>query len=155
MRLETSTEADLPIIDAWCANEPYLSRCIYNIAFLTASPNSILVFKLCDQIGPVLFCRIEPDAKDKEIARFHILFAPAEAVSRGRIAKAMLRTMNVVFNWVKAEGYTGIIFDSVSDGLIKFLNRVGFKPVEGTNDYLLHFDPPVILASVPTMPLGL
>jgi hypothetical protein len=155
VELVTSTEADLPLIDQWCQEPPYRERCIYDIAFLTASLGSLLAFKLCDQDGIVLFCRIEEDATNEELCRFHILFAPLNIVSKIRVAKVLLKATKVVFEHFRAEGYSGIIFDSVSNDLIKFLSRSGFKSVEGTNDYLLQFSPatatnPPVLAQILT-----
>jgi hypothetical protein len=140
VRLETTTEKDLPTIDAWCAYEPYLSRAIYNIAFLTASPDSILCFRLDDSAGPTMFVRVEKDLYDRH-ARMHILFAPESSVSRMRVAKAVVKTFPTILQHFKDLGYEGLIFDSVSQSLIRFLSKFGFKAVDNTNDFLLKFDP--------------
>lgn len=144
VELIASTETDLPLIDEWLTYEPYASRAVFNIAFLTASPDSMLCFRLDDQTGPVLFCRIEKDQQDEKLARFHILFGPSDQVAPIRAAKVMIKTMPIVFDYVSSEGYVGIIFDSVSDHLVRFLSKFGFEQVwcgdTQTTDYILKFD---------------
>jgi hypothetical protein len=147
IELVTSTEADLPLIDQWCSHEPYLSRCIYNIAFLTASPDSILCFRLDDSTGPTMFVRVEKDLYERQ-ARLHILFAPESSVGRMRVAKAIIKTFPVILQHFKDLGYDGMIFDSVSPNLIRFLSKFGFEAVDNTNDFLLKFDPPATTNSI-------
>jgi hypothetical protein len=74
------------------------------------------------------------------LVRMHIIFAPETVVSRLRIAKAIYVALPLVIQHIKKDGLDGIIFDSVSSGLIKFLGRFGFKAVEGTQDYKLSFE---------------
>ena len=136
IKFEISTEADLFLIDEWCAEEPYASRDVYNKAFLTGAEGSSLVFKLCDP-DPVMFVRIENGAT---LIRMHIIFGSPESVSKMRIAKAILVGLPVIVQHFKDVGFTGLIFDSVSPDLIRFLGRLHFNPVEGTNDYLLKFE---------------
>jgi hypothetical protein len=146
MRLECSTEKDLPTIDSWLIADPgQRAQCVYNRAYLTGSPNSMLVFRLDDSIGPTMFVRCEQDPTNETLVRMHILFGD-DTVSNSRIARAIYKTLPVIIKHFMEAKFHGMIFDSVSVGLVQFLERFGFKSIEGTNDYLLTFEVPALVA---------
>ena len=137
MRLEASTPADLPQIKVWWdADEDHKRKPFSDDFFLTGS--GLLVFRLDDSHGAVLYTRIEQDSDPARI-RMHIQFAPSDRVSRRRVVSAILKTLPVVIEHFNGEGFQQMVFDSVSPSLIKFLSHFGFEQTEGTNDYMLTF----------------
>jgi hypothetical protein len=82
-----------------------------------------------DAQGIVLFLRAD-DEHDGRV-RLHVQFAPS-VVSKRRVAVALLKAIPVFADTVKRP----LVTESVSPSLIAFLQRVGFKAVEGTDAYV-------------------
>jgi hypothetical protein len=86
-----------------------------------------------DKVGPVMYLRIEP--LDAEIVRLHIQFAPQEP---RRTAMALAREFPAVRERIRGTGMKYLVFDSVSEPLIRFCQKhFGFVRIADTNDYLL------------------
>ncbi len=138
MRLETSTEIDLPQIkDWWLADEDHKHKPLPDDFFLTGF--GLLTFRLDDSTGPTMYVRCEQDAQER-IVRMHIQFNP-EALG-ARVAKSIYKTLPVVIQHFKDQGFVAMVFDSVTPALTNFLKRFDFQPVSGTNDFKLDFYPP-------------
>jgi hypothetical protein len=120
-----TTVADALTIRAWIAADTYHAG--QHEAFYLEG--SVAATKLEDSQGTVLFLRMD---KETNGTRLHVQFAPAEIVSRLRVAKALMRSIPVV-----REKLGALVTESVSPALIGFLERMGFVRVDGTDDYRL------------------
>jgi predicted deacylase len=119
------TVADAQTIRTWIAADPHHAG--QHEAFYLEG--SVAATKLEDEQGTVLFLRMD---KEKEATRLHVQFAPAGIVSRLRVAKALVRSIPVVCKELGA-----LVAESQSLALVKFLERMGFVRVDGTDDYRL------------------
>jgi hypothetical protein len=119
------TVADACTIRAWIAADPYHAG--QHEAFYLEG--SVAATKLEDEQGTVLFLRMD---RELNAIRLHVQFAPVEVVSRMRVAKALVRSIPVV-----CKGLGALVTESVSPALVKFLERMNFVRVEGTDDFRL------------------
>lgn len=138
VQLEASTEADIEQIKNWIGQDEW-HRGQSTDFWLTGMPGTLLVFRLDDECGALLYCRLDKQ-NEFGLSRIHLQFAPQDAVSPRRLIVGMLKAMQVVFDHVKDTGAAGIIFESTSPRLISFFERQGFVRVEDTNDYVLTFE---------------
>jgi hypothetical protein len=62
---------------------------------------SVAATKLEDELGTILYLRMD---REKDATRLPVQFAPAEIVSRLRVAKALIRSIPVVCvrNWARS-----------------------------------------------------
>lgn len=86
-----------------------------------------------DDAGPIMFIRIDP--VDANIVRLHIQF---DETARRRTALALMREFPQMRYLISQSNAKYIIFDSVSQSLIKFCERrFGFVHLPDSNDYFL------------------
>jgi hypothetical protein len=138
MRLEASTESDIEQIKNWIDRDEW-HRGQPSDFWLTGMPGSLLAFRLDDECGPLLYCRL--DAQNEfGLSRIHLQFAPDDVTNKRRVIVGMLKAMTVLFDHVRDTGAAGIIFESSSPRLISFFRRQGFVRVEDTDDYVLTFE---------------
>lgn len=100
----------------------------------TQEDNLIVACWVYDDKGPVMFLRADAEG-DK--VRLHIQFAPAVDVSQMRQVKAILNGWPRFLDTVTVPGVKGIVFQSISPSLIKFMKRMGFEDSQNENEYVL------------------
>ena len=131
---------DQPQILEWAKADPYHSSKIEYSGpawWLTGVEGSLLAGGVDDESGPVLYYRFD---REGELVRMHCQFAPVEQVNKQRVVLAIQDAVATVSVLFKAQGYKGIVFESTSGSLIRFMNKLGFKPlVESPNDFVLVF----------------
>lgn len=94
---------------------------------------SVLSCCVEDNDGPVLYLRLDSEGS---AVRLHIQFAPTEVVPKMRTAKAIMRGFPKLAEVMKEQGAKAILFESESNPLIKFMNKMGFDYWKD-NDYVL------------------
>jgi len=134
----TSTDADIPQLNKWIANDPYHFHLGKSEWWLTGVEGSLLAFVLMDERGPLTFVRIDTEG---EYVRLHTQFGPRSEVSQRRLVVGMIQCMEKLIELYQADAFCkGMIFNSVSLALIVFMcKRLGFKSV-GDNDFRLDFE---------------
>ena len=134
--LNSSTHDDLPIISQWSkADIDPAHREVPPEWWLTG--NGLLSFNVWDSQGIVFYARLE---SDNSMVRVHIQFAPEEIVSRSRVAKALINAFPSVWVVGKRNGLKGVVFESKNPLLALFTTKLGFWPVDGTDDFIKMFD---------------
>jgi|SRR5208337_2309663 len=88
-----------------------------------------------DEKGPIFHMAFEDELE--ETLRVHCQFDPRE---RRRTALGLLDAFNKVTATAKQSGKKRIVFKSESPKLIAFLERLGFAPCLGTDDFELKFE---------------
>lgn len=85
-----------------------------------------------DAGGPVMYLRID---KENDKVRMHIQFAPANEVSKIRVAGAFLDGLPRMIQTMHGMGFRELIFESCSKSLIRFMERFGFRAI-GENQFV-------------------
>jgi hypothetical protein len=139
MKLVPSTEEDIKRISSWIENDPYHHECLNPFWWITGVEGSLLCFCLQDSEGPVCYVRLDEKNLDNLI-RLHTQFASREEVSRSRLVDGMLKYIPVIISFARDRGALGIVFMSLSETLIAFMEKnYGFKEAED-DDYVLRFE---------------
>jgi hypothetical protein len=74
------------------------------------------------------------------MVRWSAQFGPEEEVSKKRVVIALLKAaIPAVLKFGRSNKYKGVVFESVNQPLIQFMDKQGFKPVGG-DDYALIFE---------------
>jgi hypothetical protein len=137
MKITVTTSADLEQIREWIEADPYHKddpRCTAE-GLLTG--NGALTFCLGDDEGPLCFVRLDAEG---EFLRLSTQFGPESEVSKKRLIVGLLSTgIPAIVIFAKEGKYKGIIFESKSPSLIKFMEKQGFFPVSH-DDYALIFE---------------
>jgi hypothetical protein len=126
MRFEPTTVEDVPQIKSWIALDEFHHE--QDALFYLGGTNTIVAVRLMDADGVVLYLRADVEGP---AVRLHVQFGPVEQVSKLRTARALMKAVPAFADAVKKS----LVTESVSPSLIKFLQRVGFQTVEGTDDY--------------------
>lgn len=135
MRLTASTLDDIEQIKEWTLHDPYHFHQGQPEWWLTAAEGSLLAFCLMDDRGPLTYVRLDTEG---EYVRIHTQFAPEAVVSKRRLIVGMIWCIAVLIELFHQ--YKGLIFNSVSPGLVAFMDKkFKFKPVGG-DDYRLDFE---------------
>jgi hypothetical protein len=141
IKFVTTIADDQPQIDEWMKADPYHFKNVDAAArgwWLTGAEGSMLAGGINDESGPVLYYRFD---KEGDLARMHCQFPPPEQVEKRRIAQAISDALVVVGVKFQQDGLKGIIYESTSESLIRFMNKLGFKPcLESINDFVLLFE---------------
>jgi hypothetical protein len=118
---------DTAIIDDWIAKDPdHSAKGMTHRFFLFG-----LSFAIEDERGPTMYVRLNPE---HDAARIHIQFDNDE---KRRTALALVREFQLVSDLIKKAGYKRLIFDSVSEPLVRFCQkRFGFVRLADSNDYI-------------------
>jgi hypothetical protein len=133
MLFSPSTVDDLEQLTEWIAYDPYHFHQGQPEWWLTG--NGLLAFCLMDDRGPLTYVRLDDEG---EYIRIHTQFAPESVVSKRRLVVGMLQAINTLIEVYKSTA-KGLVFNSVSPGLIAFMGRLGFIAV-GNDDYRLDFE---------------
>lgn len=91
-----------------------------------------LSYRLDDEWSTLCYVRVD---EESEHLRLHTQFAPSHLVSVSRIVRGMLSAIPQMSELARVMGKAGLITNSVSPNLIRFLQRLGFESV-GNNDYM-------------------
>ena len=136
MKLSPTTEKDIPTITDWIAADPdHRDDQTDPEWYLTGY--GALAFHVADDNGPLFFVRLDIEGN---MLRLVTQFAPESEVSKNRLVTALLSTgIPAIIKFAKRKEYRGIVFESTTESLIKFMDKQGFKPV-GADDYALTFE---------------
>jgi hypothetical protein len=132
IKLLPSTEKDVGQIQQWTLADIYHNHQNNPEWWLTG--NGLLSFKAEDETGPVFYLRMDGG----DVCRLSVQFAPSDVVSKRRLIRAMLETLLKMIEVAKSVSSKGLVFDSSSPTLIKFMQRAGFKDT-GNGSYVLLF----------------
>ena len=133
IKFVSSTADDTSQIQQWTDADIY-HRGQHNPGWWITG-NGLLSFCLHDDQGPCFYVRID----DGEYASLSVQFAPEDVVSKRRLVHAILQALPKIIGIIKANGSKGLIFDSVSPSLVRFMEKVGFKQVQESDSYKLSF----------------
>lgn len=127
---------DLECIESWIFQDPFHKddpRCTPQ-GLLTG--NGELTFCLQDEIGALCFVRLDDE---EGLLRLSTQFGPESEVNKRRLVTGLLELgIPAIIKFGKNNGYGGIIFESINESLIKFMQKQGFFPVKD-DDYALAF----------------
>lgn len=126
-------DSDKLVIADWISRDPDHAAQGSTEAFFYQPDGLSLAIQ--DNRGPIMYIKIEPTSP--EVARFHIQFDERERARR-RTVIALMRDIPTVLDLIKKSNIKYIIFDSVSEPLIRFCQkRFGFVRVADSNNYSL------------------
>jgi len=138
MNLTPTTREDLPQIEEWIKADPWHKDDPTWKAEGLLTGNGVLCFCLSDDKGPLCFVRLDAEG---EMLRLATQFGPENEVSKSRLVAGLLSMgIPAIIEFGKVKGYKGIVFESTSESLIAFMNRLGFFKAAGENDYALTFE---------------
>jgi hypothetical protein len=128
MEPDTKKIAEWIQADSWHRDDPS----IYPEGFLTGQ--GLLAFCLRDEIGPLVFTRLD---KDGDMARIAMQFGPSSEITPTRLVKGLIELgIPAMAKFARDNGFKGLIFESTSESLICFAKRQGFVFDKG-DDYVL------------------
>ena len=137
IRLTETTQSDVEQIREWLAADPWHKDNSRNVPELMTTGNGLLSFCLLDEKGPLAYFKLIDEGK---LIRIAIQFSPEEIVSKRRLVVGLTRVGIPAMRMFAVEnGFTGLVFESISPTLIAFGERQGFKSV-GNDDYALFFE---------------
>lgn len=132
MKFEPSTIQDIPTLYSWIKADSYHRDSELGPEWWITG-NGFLSYLVFDDQGTVFYMRTD---KDGDYLRLNTQFAPEDAVSKRRVAPAIIFMLDRMKILATHEGFKGLIYQSTSPNLIKFVAKQGFEAVEN-NDYLL------------------
>jgi hypothetical protein len=138
IQLSATTSADIPQISEWIAADPHHAEQGHPEWWITAQ--GWLSFVVTDDEGPIAFVRLD---NENGMVRLNTQFGPRTEVSKERLLIAMRNAIPRIIRLAKDFHYKGIVFQSTSESLIKFMSMYNFKPVE-KDDYKLDFESEVV-----------
>jgi hypothetical protein len=151
-----TTEADTVQLIEWTLEDPYHhenlrskreERTTSSVGQLSPSwwftGEGFLSYRLDDEWSALCYVRVD---EEPEYLRLHVQFAPSDLVSRSRIIGGMLYAIPQMSELAAVMGKRGLITESISPNLIRFLERQGFESV-GNNDYVQPVQQPTHSAS--------
>ena len=125
LRYREVSESDRAQISDWIlVDEDHRNKC--DADFWLAKEPGVKLFAVEDSCGPIMFVRGE------NILRLHIQFAPPS--EKKRLARAISEFTDLISQGAKKQNYKQIIFESIFQPLIAFLERRGFKASK--NEYV-------------------
>ncbi|VVB52821.1 Uncharacterised protein [uncultured archaeon] len=135
MNITETIQQDVEQLTEWIQNDPYHKDCLDPLWWLTG--NGLLSFCVSDSEGPTMYARMD---KDGELLRMHCQFAPESEVSKIRSAKSLIWAVPIMEHYAKEQGLKGLVYKSVSEPLISFMQRqFAFVPT-GNDDYIKTFE---------------
>jgi hypothetical protein len=135
MKLEPTTEEDLQRISDWNQADEYHRG--NNLPEWWLTGQGSLAFRLDDEQGPVLYVRLD----DGELCRLHCQFAPQDVVDKKRVILNIVGILPWLLNYARSKGSKGMVFNSVSPKLVKFMKKMGFEPSwEHFGEHVLTFE---------------
>ena len=118
-------------VDSWHKDDPSWSA----EGLLTG--NGALTFCVADEEGPLCFVRLDVEG---DMLRLATQFGPEDKVSKRRLVVGLLSTgIPAITEFGKQKGFKGIVYESINESLIAFMERQGFFKAAGVNDYALIF----------------
>ena len=130
MKFEPTVVQDIPKLSEWIQADPYHKDSMDPLWWLTGQ--GLLCFKVVDDEGTAFFMRVDKESR----LRLHTQFAPESEVSKKRAAFGLVWGLPAMVSLARQEGLIGLVFESTSPSLIKFMEKHGFRSV-GDNDYEL------------------
>jgi len=128
---------DQPQILRWALADPYhCAKASIDGPGWWLTGQGVLSGCIEDAGGPTMYFRFDLEG---ELVRLHTQFAPENEVTKTRVIRVISRAIPALAFKAKQEGAKGFVFESVSPLLIRFMDRMGFKSVENTNDYIFMF----------------
>jgi len=136
--LSPTTRKDIPKIEEWIAVDPFHKDEDQHSAEWLLTGNGILSFCVADDQGPLCYVRLDAEG---DMLRLATQFGPESQVSKKRLVTGLLSAgIPAIIEFGKNKGYKGIVFESISESLIAFMERQGFFKAAGKNDYSLTFE---------------
>lgn len=137
-QITLTTSENIRQIREWIAADPFHKDEEQHSAEWLLTGNGALAFCVTDEIGPLCFVRLDAEG---EMLRLATQFGPENEVSKKRLVTGLLSAgIPAIVEFAKSKGYKGIVFESISESLIAFMNRLGFFKAAGENDYALVFE---------------
>jgi hypothetical protein len=117
LKQRSVSEQDRTKLEEWIKADPdHAGRCKADF-WLPSDESRVRKFMVQDEHGDLFFVRAE------NILRLHIQFCPDKI----RTAKGISEFTPLIAHGAKKEGYKQLIFESVFEPLIHFLNKRGFR----------------------------
>lgn len=136
MKLEITTQDNLPQIKEWIAADPW-HKDNPAIADLLLTGGGLLSFHLADDEGPICYTRLDAEG---DMVRFATQFGPEEQVSKRRLVTGLLQVgIPAIIKFAKERNFKGLIFRSESPTLIAFMKKQKFESA-GEDNYQLIFE---------------
>lgn len=118
LRVRDVSESDRAQISEWISQDAdHKDKC--NADFWLKPEPSVKLFAIEDSCGPIFYGRGE------NILRLHLQFAPPS--EKKRLVRAISEFTDLISAGAKKQHYKQIIFESIFQPLIAFLERRGFK----------------------------
>ena len=114
--IRTLTPEDRPLIESWIQKEPAHANNTFD--WYSEAGTKTVVYQ--DSEGEVLVAKFTP------CLRVDIDFCPTAGASR--IGKALADGMVQTAEQARKQGFKEFVFDSLSDKLSAFCERLGYKP---------------------------
>ena len=123
-----SEEVDLEQLKKWVEQDPFHRHSLTANHWLpafdeTGQPEKgVQHLAVCDEKGVVFYLRMS------NVMRVEVQFPPAG--DEERVKKGLREAFSAVYVMAKKRGYKEMMFDSVSQHLIRFFSKLGFNPVK-------------------------
>ena len=118
LKSRSVTQEDRTKLAEWIAADPdHAKTCTPEFWLPAEKPDGIARTVMEDALGTSLFVRAE------KVLRLHIQFPP----EKWRNAKSLVQFIPMIEADAKKHGFTEIIWDSTSEGLIKFAEQFGYR----------------------------
>lgn len=134
-----STEQDITQIKLWAFQDIDPDHQEFPAEWWLTGTDSIVAFRLDDSTGAICYVRMNDEAP---FARLNTQFAPESEVSKKRLITGLLEGFPILAELMRQKGFKGIVFESTSRSLIKFMSSFGFIPRGGSefvDDHVLMF----------------
>src|SRR6266436_3312688 len=133
--MRPTVDSDLMKIREWIATDPFHKDEEQHSAEWLLTGNGALAFCVADEQGPLCYVRLDAEG---DMLRLATQFGPESEVSKKRLVTGLLSAgIPAIIEFGKNKGYKGIVFESISESLIAFMERQGFFKAAGKNDYSL------------------
>lgn len=137
MALTSTTENDLSQIEEWIQADPWHKDEDRHTAEFLLTGGGLLAFCLTDEKGPLCFVRLDSEG---DMVRLSTQFGPESEIDKKRLVVGLLNEgIPAIKAFAQKMGYKGIVFESTSESLIKFMDKQGFFKAAGEHDYALTF----------------
>jgi hypothetical protein len=140
IKFTPTTLDDRSQILRWATNDPYHSSKIAYTGpgWWVMGSDCLTAFCVEDDGGPVMYMRLDDE---DNLIRFHTQFAPEDEVDKHRVIEAIKQGLPALELLAKQRGASGLIFESTSPNLIRFMSKAGFINADRDckDDYILVF----------------
>jgi hypothetical protein len=140
IKITETTKNDLEQIQEWVDADPWHKHDDNNDPEYMLTGYGVLAFCLQDAKGPLAYIKLTEDGDDMRIS---MQFAPESVVSKKRLVLGLIKVgIPLMKGYAEGWGSKGLVFESVNPSLIGFAlnDKVGFKNVEGTNDFRFNIE---------------